>query len=688
VKRRTAATTAAAAAALLALGTARAQVPVGDDEELPPRAQPQPPQQPQYPPPQYPQYPPQYPPQQQPPPGYGGYGYQPPPPQYPPPQQYPGGYAGYPPGYGYPYGAQPQPQPPPPAPPAPVPPPVAAPPPPERPSVVAPISAPRLTLRAKTPEAAQLTWACADAIDSGHLDAARARCAEALAKDEDIALLHVLLAQLHPADVARSELLRADELGRRASPGEKLFVDAKRAQLEGRTGDARPLFDALVSILPGEPRALVARARFLKEALRDGDGAVADLQRAIERDPKYGVAHGMLALAQLDRGQLDPALAAAKKYVDVDKSEPNAQMILARVHLRRGELGDAAAAGRRAVALDDKLPAARLLLGDVLVFHGKGREGRTQYGALLASGDGPTHHEAAMREARSWIFDGKVAEAERALYAEADLAERAKRPGDEAEALVEVARLQLDRSAVAEAGQSLRRAQEVLANPDNGPAISAEARRRLGAEVGQVRAMILAAVGERQLAEVRMGELLAQWKLQGDPQAEQKVAALRGWVAARNHDDKSALAQLGGATRPTLRLALALAAQRGGDGARARTIMEDLSKATENELEVALTRPRALAWLKANRGIAAAPPAATAPAPTPTPSPVATPAPASEERTAAASAADEPKEAKEPKEPKGKGGKKRRATAAPSSGGLPHKKADPYSSSTALPDPL
>jgi predicted Zn-dependent protease len=528
-------------------------------------------------------------------------------------------------------------------------------------------------LRAKSPEAAQLTWACADALDSNHLDTARARCADALSKDEDIALLHVLLAQLHPADVARKELQRADELARRASPGEKLFVDAKRAALEGRTADARRLFDALVGILPGEPRALVARARFLREALRDADGAVADLQRAVERDPKYGVAHGLLAMVQLDRGQLDAALAAAKKYVEVEKSEPSAQIMLARVHLRRGELAEASSAAKRAVALDEKLPASRLFYGDLLVFGGKGKEARAQYGALLASQDGPTHHDAAMRDARSYIFEGEVADAERALYAESELADRAKRPADQVDALVELARLQLDRSAVAEAGQTLRRAQEVLGSAENGAAISAEARRRLGTEIAQVRAMILAAVGERQLAEARMSELLAQWKLDGDPQAEAKVAALRGWVAARNHDDKTALAQLGGATRPTLRLALALAAQRAGDVARARTIMEELAKATENELEVALTRPRALVWLKANRGVASAP----TPPPPPPPSTAAKPP----EPTAATT---ETAPTVEPA-PKGKG-KKRKAAASES--GLPHKKPDPYSSSTALPPSL
>ena len=63
-----------------------------------------------------------------------------------------------------------------------------------------------------------------------------------------------------------------------------------------------------------------------------------------------------------------------------------------------------------------------------------------------------------MREARSWLFDGRFGDGERALSAEADLSAKTKRPGDQADALVELARVQLDRGALSEAGQSLRQA--------------------------------------------------------------------------------------------------------------------------------------------------------------------------------------------------------------------------------------
>jgi hypothetical protein len=116
-----------------------------------------------------------------------------------------------------------------------------------------------------------------------------------------------------------------------------------------------------------------------------------------------------------------------------------------------------------------------------------------------------------------------------------------------------------------------------------------------------LREMVLGSVGVRQLAELRADEMGGLLNAAGDPASQQKVTALKGWIAARNGDDRTALVDLAAATRPTLRMALALAAARGGDGARARTLMDELSRRMENDLEGALTRPRAVAWLKTAR---------------------------------------------------------------------------------------
>jgi tetratricopeptide (TPR) repeat protein len=473
------------------------------------------------------------------------------------------------------------------------------PPPAPRPAAPLPPPAPaRLTLATRSMEVAQLVTACANALDNYHLDVARKKCGEALAKEDTLAFTHYLLAQAEAPDVANKELKRAAELSKSASRGEQLFIDAYRAMVQARTADAKKAYDELVKTLPGDARAHVARGQFEQTALGDLDAAVADYTRAVELDGKYPAAYNFLAWAEADRGHLDEAQAALKKYVDLAPTEANAYDSLAHMALRRGATDEAVAQAKKALQVDPTFVVAHAVLGDALLFSGKGKDARRSYAALIATDDPQIHHDGAMREARSWLFDGRFGDGERALAAEADLSAKTRRPGDQAEALVELARVQLDRNALSEAGQSLRQARQVLEAPDNTAVLTEGQRRSLSSEAIHVRAMVLAAIGERQLAEQRADEMGVVLKLGGDARAGQKATALKGWIAARNGDDKSALGELAQATRPTLRLAYALALVRAKDEGKARSVFDELSRRMVNDLEGALTRPRASAWLK------------------------------------------------------------------------------------------
>ncbi len=456
----------------------------------------------------------------------------------------------------------------------------------------------RLTLATRSIEVAQLVTACANALDNYHLDVARKKCGEALAKEDTLAFAHYLLAQADAPDVANKELQRASELAKGASRGEQLFIDSYRAMLQARTSDAKRSYDELVKTLPGDARASVARGQFRQSALGDLDGAVADYTHAIELDGKYPAAYNFLAWAEAERGHTAEAQAALKKYVDLAPTEANAYDSLAHMALRRGATDEAIAQAKKALQVDPSFVVAHAVLGDALLFAGKGREARRSYAALIATDDPQIHHDGAMREARSWLFDSRFGDGERSLSAEADLSAKTRRPGDQGDALVELARVQLDRNALAEAGQSLRQARSALDAPDAAAILTEGQRRGLSSEAIHVRAMVLAAIGERQLADARADEMGVVLKLGGDPKAGQKSTALKGWISARNGDDKAALGMLAQATRPTLRLAYALALVRAGEEPKARTIFDELAHRMVNDLEGALTRPRAAAWLK------------------------------------------------------------------------------------------
>ena len=621
---------------VLSPSAARAQSAEDDDDipaaPNPPPGQRVPPYSPQqqYPyspqPGQYPQQPrPQYPQQQPPPPQYTPPGYQSPPSQYnppgyqqpqqqPPPNGYhppapytPPGYPQYAPqrdAYGRPM----------------APPPSAATPPP--PPAITPA---QVTLELSTASAAgkAAALACADALDNFHLDLARQKCTEAIAADDNLALAHLWLAQAAATpEQSIAELGKAVDRFSKASPGERALVGAMKAWRDARIADAQRGYDEAVLALGAEKRAFVARGQFRQVALGDVTGAIADYRKAVALDGKYAAGYNFLGFALADAGKLDEAAQAIAKYAELAPNEPNAHDSLAALALRRADLAEAASEEKKALSIDPRFLVAHATLGDVLLFQGRGKDARREYEFLIASTDGATHHDGALRSARSFFFEGAGAEAELALVKEADNCRKAHRLLDAAETFVEAARAEIERGALAEAGRGLKEAQETLKpnhvaptamgavpppppSPLSAIAIDALDRARVTALITEARALSLGAFGERALAEARADELAAQLRLLGDAQAEPRARVLRGWIAWKSGDDAVASANLDKAALPTMRYAYAMALARTNDLARARVIMEELARRDANDLETALARPRAQAWLKAATATAA-----------------------------------------------------------------------------------
>lgn len=472
----------------------------------------------------------------------------------------------------------------------------AAAPPPTAPS---PPRQARLTLATHSRAVATLVTACANALDNDHPELARDQCRQAIQQEETLAFAHYLLAQAVPPKSAQEELARASLLEKTASRGEQLFIDAFRARAAGHYGVAKELYDQLLVELPGDARAHMARGQFCELALGDPVAAVNDYRAALALDSHYPAAYGRLGLALAAEGQLDEATAALDRYQALAPKESNALVTRGKLALLHGDAAEAAKQAQAALTMDPHSGAAQALLGDALLFAGKGAAARKAYGSLMEAADPTLRHEGAMRAARSWLFEGRESDCERALAAEVEWARQHRWPGDQAEALVELARVQLDRAQLAAAGQSLRQLREAL-GAEVGPRTSLLQRREVASEAQRVSAMILGAIGEPQLAAARAEQMGAALELAEVPRAGQQATALKGWIAARNGDDRTALGELAHATRPTLRMALALAAARAGDLPRAETIMEALAQRQVNDLEGALTRARAAAWLKAH----------------------------------------------------------------------------------------
>ena len=521
----------------------------------------------------------------------------------------------------------------------------------------------KLTWSAANEEAKAALAACFDAADNYRAEQARARCTEALNKDAQLALAHVLLAQVAPtAGAAKKRIFDANEaLARRPLPeGERLLAEALLAGLEDRHPAAQASLDALVALLPGEKRAFHYRGLWRYRVGRL-DAAQADFEKATQIDGKFGPAWNALGHLNVRRDKLDDAQKAFEKYVEVAPKEANAYDSLASLHLRRGNLNAAVETARKAVELDAKFLKANARLGDALLFQGNAAGARRAYAALMTSPDPAEHHDGAMRSARSHLFEAQgapnarlIQNAEKELSTEADVARKLDRKADLVHALTELCRMQIERGALTDAGHTATMIRDILddkpiktetktdakpVNPaekkadaaadgaaDKGavdksaPTLTMDERLRYGGELLVLRALLLSAVGETALAEERADELEKLWR---PPVGLTRARELRGDLAARSGDregvvklldpltttpsggDAAAAAKTMAAMRPLPRLALGYALGGGKpgepmDGARARALMEDLAKRNVNDLEGALSRGRARGWLKQN----------------------------------------------------------------------------------------
>ncbi|HRI53985.1 MAG TPA: hypothetical protein PLW65_27790, partial [Pseudomonadota bacterium] len=376
----------------------------------------------------------------------------------------------------------------------------------------------------------------------------------------------------------------------------------------------------------------------------DFDGALADLQKATELDPKFGPAYNAIGHLQLRRDKLEEATRAFDKYVEVAPREANAHDSLAILHLRKGEVGAAVDSARKALELDGKFLKAAVRLGDALLLQGNPILARKAYAALMASPDPAEHHDGALRTARSRLLEAPgapttklILDAEKDYAAEVEVARKLDRRADQVGTLLELARVQLERGAVAEAARSLQTAREVIDGKDGkdakaesdaakpaesaaakpaadkekaererldkaAPTLTEDEKARLLAEAMVLRALLLSTIGERELAQERAGEL--EKMLRGSA-GLQRAREVRGDLAARDGDRQAVVSLLEQSQRPTAKLALALALGGGKPGeqidfAKAHSLMEELGKRSLNDLETALTRGRARAWLKQN----------------------------------------------------------------------------------------
>jgi Flp pilus assembly protein TadD len=88
------------------------------------------------------------------------------------------------------------------------------------------------------------------------------------------------------------------------------------------------------------PNELYDRAADLRDG-GDREGAVAVLEEAVNLDPNFAIAHGMLAKLYADLARTDDAIAHARKVVELEPDDSFSYTALSVIYQRCGRIPEA-----------------------------------------------------------------------------------------------------------------------------------------------------------------------------------------------------------------------------------------------------------------------------------------------------------------------------------------------------------
>jgi tetratricopeptide (TPR) repeat protein len=110
-----------------------------------------------------------------------------------------------------------------------------------------------------------------------------------------------------------------------ASPAARLLATRGMRDLQaGATGEAIDDFDAMVVLEPALPEPWHQRA-IARFRAGDSDGAVADIEQTLQREPRHFAAFGLLSHIAEARGNWRGAYEAWQKLLELDPMTPGGQ---------------------------------------------------------------------------------------------------------------------------------------------------------------------------------------------------------------------------------------------------------------------------------------------------------------------------------------------------------------------------
>jgi tetratricopeptide (TPR) repeat protein len=193
---------------------------------------------------------------------------------------------------------------------------------------------------------------------------------------------------------------------------EEAWQQARKELAQGKAGEAKATFEELLKRYPNEADLHLFLGMALLR-LRDPQGAIRTIRRAIDIDANHVEAHTLLGYIELEvRGDAEAAVREYRKVIELKANSPEAHSNLAVALKKHGSLDEAIDSLNRALSLKPDFAAAFTTRGGIYAEQGKWSEAKRDFEQALKlnpNDDGALYGlSQAQREARDYASAQKA----------------------------------------------------------------------------------------------------------------------------------------------------------------------------------------------------------------------------------------------------------------------------------------
>ncbi|MFQ5652308.1 MAG: tetratricopeptide repeat protein [bacterium] len=241
---------------------------------------------------------------------------------------------------------------------------------------------------------------------------ARSYFQQAIAEDADFALGHLLLAlSSTSAKEFFAELEAAKSLAANASAGERLWIEAFAAGVDGDTRTQKKRFLELAAAYPNSERAQNLMGGFYFGQQEWGN-AIEQYEKAIKINPEFSQPYNQLGYAYRFLGNYPKAESTFKKYTEVLPDDPNPYDSYAELLMKMGNFDESIVYYQKALSLNPAFFNAHLGIASNLNFQGDHKAARSELDKLVESAANNGQRRAAhFAKTISYVHEGNLEKA-------------------------------------------------------------------------------------------------------------------------------------------------------------------------------------------------------------------------------------------------------------------------------------